>query len=98
VERREVRDGVRPSVREGRGDAVGVADVDGVDRRPCRNPLAPSPRQVIEHRDSMPGGNKTVTKMASDEAGAAGDEHVGRRQSGASISTRMICDEALRTD
>jgi hypothetical protein len=46
----------------------------------------------------MPGGNKTVTKMASDEAGAAGDEHVGRRQSGASISTRMICDEALRTD
>lgn len=33
--------------------------------------------------------NQAVAQVASDEAGAAGDEHVGRRQSVASITARM---------
>lgn len=43
----------------------------------------------------MPVGDEAVAKMASDEAGAAGDEHVGRRQSAASITACMTSPAPL---
>jgi glycosyltransferase involved in cell wall biosynthesis len=86
---REVRDRVRPRIGKRSRHALAVAHVDLVDGRTVGHPVTAAAGEIIEHRDAMAVRNQAVAQMASYKAGAAGDEHVGRRQSVASITARM---------
>ena len=72
-------------VREHVRDQLAVCDVTLDERRRRRDSLPDAGREVVQHRHGEAVGEKTISEVRSDEAGAAGDENasheVGRTSS-----------------
>jgi hypothetical protein len=98
--------GVDPVLRDQRGQARLVSDVAGDERRALRYCPIETSREVVEHHDALAGVDERMNHVASDIAGAAGEEdrHAGgplaiawRAGSGAGNIRLEACMHVLAT-
>src|SRR5262249_8739493 len=70
----EMDNGVDPVLRDQRSHARLVTDVADHERRALRYRPIETGREVVEHHDALAGVDERMNHMASDIAGAAGDQ------------------------